>query len=293
MYTIKTRGEKAFDIFCVVLMVLLAFIFIYPFWDTLMLSLSNSRDAMKMGVRLLPSIPPNFDAYRMVFKEKIFLIAVGNSVFRTVVGTVWATFWTFTAAFVMAKKTLPFRGVLTGFMAFTMFFGGGLIPSYMVIKNLGLLGSRLVWILPGMTGIWDILIARNFIMGLPEGVEEATVVDGASVFAILFRVVMPMSTPVLGVLALWNAVGSWNAWYDAYLYTNTEKLMLLQLLLRRILVDSTKDLVDKTLVRDAVGTTPETVKAATIVVTVLPIACTYPFFQRYFVKGINVGSIKG
>lgn len=293
MNSIKSPGEKAFDIFAACFLVVLAVIFLYPFWDTLMLSFSNTKDAVKRGLRLLPSFPPELEAYRKVFDQKIFFTAFVNSVFRTVVGTVCTTLFTFCGAYVLSKRDLLFRGPITMFIAFTMFFGGGLIPTYLWIHDLKLAGSWLVWILPSLTSAWNLFIARNFLMGIPDTIEEAAMIDGAGVLTTMFRIVFPMSAPVCAVIALWAAVGQWNAWYDAYLYTNNDRQMVLQLLLRRILVDNTADMMDGAMTVSQAATTPATVKAATITVAVIPIACIYPFFQKYFVKGINIGSLKG
>ena len=290
---IRSRGEKIFDAFNVVLMFVLMFIFIYPFWDTLILSVSDASEANRMGFRFLPKWPLNFDAYQKVFAQKEFLTAALNSVWRTVIGTVCTTGFTFMGAFVLAKKTLPGRKAITIFITVTMFFGGGLVPTYLLMQNLGLHGSRWAWILPGLTSAWYLFIARNFLMGVSETIEEAARIDGANTFQVMGRIVFPMSKPVLAVIALWTAVGQWNSWYDAQLYTNKEELMVLQLLLRRILINNDPGILAGALTSSTAVTTPETVKAATIIVTILPIVLTYPFFQKYFVKGVNIGSVKG
>ena len=290
---IRSRGERIFDAFNVVLMFALMFIFIYPFWDTLILSVSDASEANRMGFRFLPKWPLNFDAYQKVFAQKEFLTAALNSVWRTVIGTVCTTAFTFMGAFVLAKKTLPGRKAITIFITVTMFFGGGLVPTYLLMQNLGLHGSRWSWILPGLTSAWYLFIARNFLMGVSETIEEAARIDGANTFQVMGLVVLPMSKPVLAVIALWTAVGQWTSWYDAQLYTNKEELMVLQLLLRRILINNDPGVLAGALTSSTAVTTPETVKAATIIVTILPIVLTYPFFQKYFVKGVNIGSVKG
>lgn len=293
MNEIRSRGEKIFDIFNVILMLLLMIAFVYPFWDTLILSLSDASDANRMGLRLLPSFPINIDAYKKVFVQNQFLTAAFNSVWRTVIGTLATTFFTFCGAFVLAKKTLPFRRGITIFIAITMFFGGGLVPTYILMQKLHLFGSRWAWIIPGLTSAWYLFITRNFLISIPDTIEEAAMIDGAGTFTIMMRIILPMSKPVLAVIALWSAVGQWNSWYDAQLYTNKDELMVLQLLLRRILVNNEPGVLAGALQHSSAMTTPETVKAATIIVTVLPIVCTYPFFQKYFVKGVNIGSVKG
>lgn len=290
---IRSRGEKIFDVFNVALMFVLMIIFIYPFWDTLILSMSDVAEANRMGFRFFPKFPLNFEAYKKVFAQSQFLTATYNSVWRTVVGTIATTGFTFIGAFVLAKKTLPFRKAITLFITFTMFFGGGLVPTYLLVKNLGLAGTRWAWIVPGLTSAWYLFIARNFLLGIPDSIEEAARIDGANTFQVMIQIAFPMSKPVLAVIALWSAVGQWNSWYDAQLYTNSEDLMVLQLLLRRILIQNEAGVLGGALKQSTTFTTPETVKAATIIVTVLPIVLTYPFFQKYFVKGVNVGSVKG
>lgn len=290
---IRSRGEKIFDAFNVTFMFILMFLFIYPFWDTLILSLSDAAEANRMGFRFLPKFPLNLEAYKKVFAQSQFLNAAYNSVWRTVVGTVCTTGFTFMGAFVLAKKTLPFRKAITLFITVTMFFGGGLVPTYLLMQKIHLAGSRWAWIVPGLTSAWYLFITRNFLMGIPDTIEEAARIDGASTFQVMTRISFPMSKPVLAVIALWSAVGQWNSWYDAQLYTNNDELMVLQLLLRRILVNNDPEILAGALTASTTITTPETVKAATIIVTVLPIVMTYPFFQKYFVKGVNIGSVKG
>ena len=195
--------------------------------------------------------------------------------------------------FVLAKKSLPGRRIITFFILFTMFFSGGLIPSYLLMKGLNLLGSRWALILPGLTSAWYLIIARNFISTIPDSLEEAAIIDGAGVLTILFKVIFPLSKPIISVIALWSAIGHWNAWFDAMIYTPSKDQLVLQLLLRRILVESDQTLMERSLKVSTAATTPNTIKAATVIVSVIPIACLYPFFQQYFVKGINVGAVKG
>ena len=176
---------------------------------------------------------------------------------------------------------------------FTMFFSGGTVPTYITIKDLGLLNTRWALILPLATSAWYVVIARNFLSTIPASLEESAMVDGAGVFRTLFQIVFPISKPIIAVISLWSAIRHWNAWFDAMIYTTKNELMVLQQLLRRILIENEASAMGDALMRPSSATTPETVKAATIVVTVLPIVCVYPFFQKYFVKGINVGAVKG
>lgn len=290
---IKSAGDRVFDVVNVCVMVLMFVIFLYPFWDTLLLSLMDTAHATKHGLRIVPQIPAVFDSYKKIFSQQQFLNAIKNSVIRTVIGTVLTVLFTMVGGFVLAKKSLPGRRIITFFILFTMFFSGGLIPSYLLMKGLNLLGSRWALILPGLTSAWYLIIARNFISTIPDSLEEAAIIDGAGVLTILFKVIFPLSKPIISVIALWSAIGHWNAWFDAMIYTPSKDQLVLQLLLRRILVESDQTLMERSLKVSTAATTPNTIKAATVIVSVIPIACLYPFFQQYFVKGINVGAVKG
>ena len=290
---LKSRGEKIFDVCNIIFMCILMIFFIYPFIDRLWFSFMNKENASQMGLRLFPKFPLVFDAYKEVFESKTFFIALANSVYRTVLGTVLTVFVTFFAGYALSKKTLPFRKVITVMILFTMFFSGGTVPTYITIKDLGLLNTRWALILPLATSAWYVVIARNFLSTIPASLEESAMVDGAGVFRTLFQIVFPISKPIIAVISLWSAIRHWNAWFDAMIYTTKNELMVLQQLLRRILIENEASAMGDALMRPSSATTPETVKAATIVVTVLPIVCVYPFFQKYFVKGINVGAVKG
>lgn len=268
-------------------------IFLYPFWDTLLLSVSDAKSASKLTLRLLPDLPLRFESYQKVFEQPMFLIAIRNTVLRTIIGTVLTVLFTFCGAYVLAKKTLPFRRGITLYILFTMFFSGGLIPGYLLMQGLGLLNTFWVLILPSLTSAWYLIIARNFMITIPESLAEAAELDGAGILRTMFFVILPVCLPIIAVIALWSAIGHWNAWYDAYIYNRDRSLIVLQQLLRSILIDDSADMMGKALVESAAATTPETVKAATIVVATVPIACVYPFFQRFFMKGIQVGAVKG
>ena len=289
---IKSKGDVIFDVVNIVLMCVLFIIFVYPFWDTLLLSLSNTASATKRSLRIIPDLPLVFDSFNKIFHQKQLVTAVKNSVIRTIVGTIATVLFTMCGSFVLAKKSLPGRKWITMFILFTMFFSGGLIPTYLLIRDLHLLGSFWALILPGLTSAWYLIIARNFLSGIPDSVEEAAIIDGASPLQILFRIFFPLSKPIIAVIALWSAIGHWNAWFDAMIYTQGADQIVLQLLLRRILIENDKKSLG-VLAKNTASTTPVTIKAATIIVAVVPIACLYPFFQQYFVKGVNVGAVKG
>lgn len=287
----KTLGERIFDVINTTFMVLLCVVFIYPLVYEINLSISDSAAAGALSLRLLPSFPVNFSAYEQIFSSKSFLISVVNTLYRTILGTSLTVMFTFFGAYVLSKRRMPLNKFFTLYILFTMFFSGGLIPTYLNMLDLGLHGTRWAWILPSLTSAWYLLIARNFIASIPESLEEAAVVDGAGVFTILFRIILPLSKPIIAVVALWSAVGHWNSWYDAMLYTGSRDKTVLALYLRRILVENSKE--DLASLTQVVKSTPETLKAAIIVISIIPIACAYPLFQRYFVKGVHVGATKG
>jgi len=289
---IKSTGDRIFDAVNIFIMVLLFIIFVYPFWDTLLLSFSSSASATKRTLRILPDLPLVFESYRKIFTQSLFLTALKNSVRRTVIGTVLSVATTLCGGFVLAKRSLPFRRGITALIMFTMFFGGGLIPTYLLVKSLHLTGSFWALILPGLTSAWNIIIARNFLMTVPASMEEAAIIDGADPFRILTRIYVPLSKPIIAVLALWSAIGHWNAWFDAMIYTPGSDQMVLSYLLRKILVETDTKVFDA-LKQNTAAMTPTTVKAATIVVAVVPIALLYPLFQKHFIKGINIGAVKG
>jgi putative aldouronate transport system permease protein len=218
-----------------------------------------------------------------------------NTLFRTVFGTILTIIVTYLGGYALSKKSLPFRKIIMMFIIFTMFFSGGLIPGYLLVKSLGLIGSRWALILPVATSAWNLIIARNFISTIPDALEEAAFIDGASPYTVLLTIMVPLSMPIIAVLALWTAVRHWNAWFDALIYTTDKSKMVLQLILRNLLIDKSTNATSETVafITNTEYTSPETVKAATVFVATLPILLFYPLVQKYFVKGVLVGSLKG
>ena len=226
-----------------------------------------------------------------IVKDADLLEAYGNTVLRVVAGVPLTLAVTYMASYTMSRKNLPLKGLLMVFFMVPMFFGGGLVPSYLNIRDLGLLENKWVWILPGVFSTYNMLIARNFIAGLPHELEEAAAIDGAHPVRIMVQIMLPLSAPILAVLGLWSAVGHWNAWYDAMLYTKQPGNLTLQLFLRRLLIDP-PDAQFMTNITVAQAST-ETIKMASVVVALVPIMCAYPFVQKYFTKGVLIGAVKG
>ena len=288
---LRARGNVVFDICNYLFVGVLALLCLYPLWDTLMLSLSTPVNAMRLGVRFFTS-PVTFESYGVIFSSQILAVAYYNSILRTVAGTALTLLVTYCAGYALARTDLPFRKSITAFVLFTMFFNGGLIAIYLNILDLGLMNSRWALILPLTTTAWSLLIARNFLMALPRELEDAAVADGAHPLRIVFSIMFPISTPVLAVLALWTAVMHWNAWFDALLYMREESKVVLQILLRRLTVEEYA-ITRRPFLLETRGTTTPSIRAGTIIVTIGPIILMYPFLQRYFVKGILIGSLKG
>jgi putative aldouronate transport system permease protein len=284
-----TQPEKAFQVFLVLGLSLMCITMLYPFLHQVTLSLS--ADAPRLGVSL---IPKNFStsSYEELFKTKEIWTALGNSVFRTVVGTIMMVSIMSAAAYALSKKGLPHRKFYTMFIIVTMFFSGGLLPTYLLIQNLGLLDSRWALIFPCLINTFWLIIIRNFFMELSEEIEESARIDGANDIRIFVGIVLPVSLPIIATMTLFCAVYHWNAWFDALLYTQGQKQIVLQIYLRRLIVTQDDSMITSALMSTA-APPKESLKAAVLVFTTMPILMVYPFLQKYFTKGILVGSVKG
>jgi len=292
----KSISGLVFDILNICIMVILSIVFLYPFWSELVVSFSTAVQANAFGLNIWPR-PITFANYIKIFQFKQLYSGYMVTIFRTSAGGALNVLFTMIAAFVLAKRALPFRKFYTLVILFTMFFNGGLIPNYILIRNLGLMDSLWALILPGLTGAWSIIIARNFIMALPESLEEAAVMDGAGPLRILVRVIFPIAMPIIAVLLLWSMVGHWNAWYDALLYIRTVSRRPLQLALRRLwdtnVISANVASEFAFTNEEFITIAPQSVQAADIMISIGPIIALYPFLQKHFVKGILVGSLKG
>ncbi|WP_233530907.1 carbohydrate ABC transporter permease [Paenibacillus alkalitolerans] len=283
-------GSRIFDTANVLFMIVLSFTTIYPFLYLLTLSLSPN-DVSFVQIRIIPE-RVTFNNFIQVLNYDYVIKGFLNTLQRTVLGTVLTVSVTIAAAYVLAKSYFPHRKFWTVLIIMTMFFNGGLIPTYLLIKNLGLMNTVWALTLPIMVNAFQLIIARNFMMSIPEELEEAAKIDGAHEMYILWRIVIPLSMPIIATLGLWNAVNHWNQWFDSLIYMTERDLDVLQVVMRRIVLQGQMDLVSETPINDTRGN-PETIKAATVMVTTIPIILVYPFVQKYFVKGMMVGSIKG
>lgn len=287
-----TRGEKIFGVCNVLFLGFVGLLCLYPFVYTLSISLSTATAATQDGFHFYPK-EVSFLSYKVVLANPDVLTGYVNSVIRTVLGTLLTVLGCSIAAYPLARKEMPHRALMTFLVIFTMLFSGGMVPTYLLINRLGMINTVWSLVLPTALVAFNIIIIKNFFQAIPESLAESARIDGAGEWRILFQLYMPLSKPVLATVALWAAVGHWNAWFDALLYITDDNKQVLQTFLQRIVIESSTELMELG-VNDAsaVEFTGETIKAATIVVTILPIVCVYPFLQRYFVKGIMLGGVK-
>lgn len=287
----RRKKTSCGDIIIYLILGLFSATIIVAFLHLLAISFSPSHVATKGGLHLWPE-EFTLKNYEEVFKNRYIWTGYGNTIFLTVVGTVTQLSFTAMGAYVLSKRYFPHRTFWTFYIVFTMFFSGGLIPSYLLNKQLGLMDNMLVLILPGLVSAYNLVIMRNFFQGLPEEVEESAMLDGAGRFQIFYSIVIPMSKPILATVGLWLAVGHWNSWYNVLLYITDEQKFTLQIVLRRILLTGSKEMMEFSSVGQEMISS-EGLKAASIYVATIPILLVYPFLQKYFVKGINMGSLKG
>ncbi|MBD2870605.1 carbohydrate ABC transporter permease [Paenibacillus arenilitoris] len=289
-----TAGEKVFQFFLILFITLMSVAMLYPFIHLLSVSLSTPAEAIRPGLHVYP-LEFSLEAYNKTFASSQIWIGFKNTIFRTVAGTFLALFMMALTAYPLSKKYLPHRSFYTLFIVFTMFFSGGLIPSYLLIKGIGLINSVWVYVIPVMIQTFSLLVMRNFFMEIPSELEDSAKMDGAGDFRILLSIILPLSKPIMATVGLWQAVNHWNAWFDGMLYIQDPSKMVLQMFLRKLIVSGEEQEMNA-IMNQAPGVeivTPETIKAATLMVATLPILIVYPFIQKYFVKGIMVGSLKG
>ncbi|MGI2294977.1 carbohydrate ABC transporter permease [Paenibacillus sp. GXUN7292] len=293
MFSRMTIGEKWFQVFAVMFIAGLSVLFVYPFIHVLSISLSTPTEAIRPGLHLFPQ-EFSLEAYRKAISSAQIWYGFRNTIFRTVVGTALSVIVMVMAAYPLSKKYLPDRRFYTLFIVMTMFFSGGLIPSYLLVKSLGMYDSLSVYIIPMLFNTFSLLILRNFFLGIPQELEDSARMDGANDIRILFSVVLPLSAPIIATITLWSAVRYWNEWFQALIYIQDQTKIVLQIYLRRLVVEN-QDMELRMLMSQQPGqetVTPETVKAAVLMIITGPIIVIYPFLQKYFVKGVMIGSLK-
>lgn len=280
------------------LLSLLAFSAFYPFWNAIVVSFNVGVDTAKGGITFWPR-EFTLQNYEIILGDSRLLNGFAVSISRAVIGTVASIFMTALLAYGMTRSYLIGRGFYMVFFVFTMYFGGGLIPTYLLIRSLGLMDSFLVFIIPSLISVWNMIIFRTFFKGLPNGLEESAHIDGCSTWGIFFRIILPLSGPVIATLALLTAVAHWNDWFLPSIYITNGNLMPIQTILRETLnaniVSEQTALLDTSsiaLMEKTKQITSKSLQMAIMIVVTMPIIMVYPFLQKYFVKGVLVGSLK-
>lgn len=291
----STGIDRIFIILNYLFLTFCLIIVLYPLIFVVSSSFSDPA-AVATGRVILFPVKPTLRAYQMVFNYRNLWVGFRNSFYYMIAGTGLSLFTIVLAAFPLSRKEFFGRNVFTFIFAFTMYFSGGLIPTYLLINSLGMLDTRAVMIIPGMVNVWYIIMCRTYFTStIPDELFEASQIDGCGEFKFLLKVVLPLSTPIMAVLGLYTAVGIWNSYFGAMIYLNRESLYPLQLFLRSILLLSQIDLTQVTeaeAVQQLMGLS-NLMKYAVIVVASVPVMILYPFVQRYFVKGVMIGAIKG
>ncbi|MBP1966135.1 carbohydrate ABC transporter permease [Paenibacillus aceris] len=281
-----------------IFMLLLAVVTLYPFLHTLTISFNEGNDALRGGIYLWPR-SWSLQNYKAIFISGTIYHAAWISVARTITITVLGVFLTSMLAYTLAQPQYIFRKIIGLIFVLTMYFNAGLIPNYFLIKSLGLLNNFWVYVFPGMVSAFNLIVIRTYIRTLPSGLVESAKIDGAGDFTIFVRIILPLCTPVLATIALFIAVGSWNSWFDTFLYASSDlKLSTLQYEMMKLLGSTMNSNNDPGLLAGAntnqtkAMVTPASIRAAITIVAAVPILFVYPFLQRYFIVGMNLGSVK-
>ena len=292
----KTKGEQVFDVFNVILMAVVAAVMILPMIHVLSVSLSEGTESLKGGFFFYPH-GFNLKGYETVFKDPLLIRSYGNTILYVIGNTVLTLFFTALTAYPLSIPGFRLKIPVTVFLTITMFVSGGTIPTYMLMRNMGLINSVWVMMLPFCVGAYNVILFRTFFTGIPAALREAAIIDGASEVTVLFRIIFPLSKAIFATIGLFTLVAKWNDWFSALIYLNRESMYPLQMILRKILFNTDQamknlDPVTRQLFSGS-EVTAQNVKMAAIIITTLPILCVYPFIQKYFVKGVFVGTIKG
>ena len=286
------KTTKLFDIILYILFGILALITIYPFYNVFIVSFSNTKASVEHSPYLLPYVF-DLEGYKAIMNDVFFFKSLIVTIFVTVVGGTLNMVFSIIAAYVLSRRGLIGRKFLLSLILFTMFFSGGMIPTYLVISDFKLVDNVFSMILPTMLNTYYVIIMKNYFASLPIGLSEAASIDGANALTILLRIYLPISKPFMATFALFYAVERWNGWWSAFLYISNKNIKPLQIYLREVLVNFNTQLATQAqsmLTQEKIFI--QSVQMAAIVVTMLPILCLYPFLQKYFVSGIMIGSIK-
>ena len=290
----RTTGEKVFAVFNYTGMVLLSLIFLIPVWHVLMGSLSDPLQiSAHSGIILYPLGETTLGGYGLVMQNNSIVLSYGNTLLIVVSATALGTFLTILASYVMSVRGLYWKKPINFLVTFTMIFNGGLIPTYMVVRNLNMLDTYWCLIIPGCCVAYNIIIMRTSFSQIPDALSEAATIDGAGHFRILFQIILPVSKAIIAVIVLFYAIQQWNAWFNASIYLQNRDLYPLQLTLREIVLQSSENSIVANADGETVDIYRPLIKYCSIMVSIIPMMIVYPFVQKYFVTGVMIGSVKG
>jgi putative aldouronate transport system permease protein len=288
----KSIGSRLFDIFILGFMICVVFATLYPFYYMAIVSISDGKAVMRGEIAFYPK-GINFETYNLVLKDPAIIRSLANSIYYTLVGTIINLSFTSLCAYPLSRPRFSGRTFFTLMFTVTMFFAGGLIPLYLVVLRLGMMNSIWALVLPTAINTWYMFIMRTFYQGIPESLHESAVIDGANDLVILWRIVLPLAKPIMATLLLFYAVGHWNDFFSPLIYLDEKRKWPMTMILRSLLIIGRMgEATNETLETDF-AVVEQTIKYATVMVSTLPILAVYPFVQKYFVKGVMIGAIKG
>lgn len=291
----KTIGGRVFDVFNYAFMILLSVICLYPMWHVLIGSFSDPVRLTKHYGAIFMPLGFSLEGYKVVFNNPNIASGYMNTIFYVVIGTAARMLATLVGAYIISRKGFMPRKILTFMMVFTMYFSGGMIPTFLVVKAVGIYDTRAAIIIPSLISTWNLIILKTALQAVPASLEESARLDGANDLTIMFRILLPVTKATIAVIALYYAVAEWNSWFPAMIYLRDNSKKPLQLFLREILIQNSQNSGNQTANVDMDVSAiflEELIKYCTIIVATLPILCIYPFMQKYFVTGVMMGSIK-
>ncbi len=292
-----TRGDKIFDVANIVFMSLVLIVTLYPFLNVLAISLNESSDTVRGGITILPRVF-TFENYQQIFQYEGLIRGLWVSILRTVIGTLFGLVSASMLAYTLSRPDFQARKFTSTFLVVTMYVSGGLIPVYILFRDLDLLGTFWVYVLPTVVNAFNVIVIRSFMDGLPYALQESAKLDGANDLTIYWKIILPLCKPVLATIALFLAVGQWNSWFDTYLYNGRHpEWTTLQYELMKVLQStqqggSGQQINANDMAQKMTQISPESIKMAITIVVTVPILIVYPFLQKYFVSGMTLGAVK-
>lgn len=291
----KSKGERIFTIFNYAFMLLIIVICVAPLWHVLMASISDpTQVGVTNGLILWPLGNLDVTAYKLILRYQKIWLGYRNTILYIIAQCAITGVLTVIGGYIFSRKRFYYRNAFMMLISFTMLFNGGMIPTYMVVRKLGMLDTPLALLIPGALSVFNIIMMRTSMQGISDSLEDAARIDGAGEFTVMFKVILPLCKATLAVILLFTAIAKWNDWYTALLYLPTAKEFYpLQMFLREILITSSDSMSNSASASEATALYKELIQYASIIVSTLPILCIYPFVQKYFVTGITIGAVKG